>query len=126
MKIILTNMCMVYDNHGNILVENRTKEDWPGLTFPGGHVEENETIEESVIREMKEETGLDVSNLESMGCIEWIINNVRHLSLLYKTNCYSGQIISSNEGEIMWIKLTDIHDFPLSNDFDLIVEKMTK
>ena len=40
-KIILTNMCMVYDNNGNILVQDRVSKDWPGINFPGGHVEYN-------------------------------------------------------------------------------------
>ena len=36
---VFTNMCMIYDNNGNILVINRKNPDWPGVTFPGGHVE---------------------------------------------------------------------------------------
>ena len=60
-KTILSNMCMIYKDD-EILVINRTKKDWPGISFPGGHVEENETLEESVIREMKEETGLNIKN----------------------------------------------------------------
>ena len=40
--VVLTNMCMVYDDNGNILVQNRTKNTWPGITFPGGHVEKDD------------------------------------------------------------------------------------
>mgnify|MGYP003525365069 CR=1 FL=1 len=54
-KVILSNMCMIYNDKGEILVQMRTKKDWSGLTFPGGHVEDNETLIDSVIREMKEE-----------------------------------------------------------------------
>ena len=57
-KTILTNMCMVYDDQGNVLVEDRSKPEWPGITFPGGHVEHGESFVASVIREVKEETGL--------------------------------------------------------------------
>ena len=39
-KLIRTNMCMIVDSLGRMLVINRVKSDWPGLTFPGGHVEE--------------------------------------------------------------------------------------
>ena len=60
----LTNMCMIIDKINNkILVQNRLKNDWPGLTFPGGHVENGEGIIPSTIREIKEETGLDIKNL---------------------------------------------------------------
>ena len=37
--VVLTNMCMVYDGEGNILVQDRLDPEWPGVTFPGGHVE---------------------------------------------------------------------------------------
>lgn len=38
-KTELTNMCMIYDNKGNILVQDRVSKDWGGVTFPGGHIE---------------------------------------------------------------------------------------
>lgn len=41
-KTIFTNMCMVYDDNGNVLVQNRLNPDWPGITFPGGHVDAGE------------------------------------------------------------------------------------
>lgn len=62
-KCILSNMCMVYKGD-KILVIDRVKSDWPGLSFPGGHVEKGETLEESVIREMKEETGLTLHSVK--------------------------------------------------------------
>lgn len=122
----LTIMCMVYNEDGSFLVENRLKRDWPGLTFPGGHVEDNELIEEAVIREMKEETGLDVSNLEPKGYIEWneFGDNVRHLAMLFKTKTYSGKLIPSSEGNIFFIKEDEIEKYPLSNDFLTIYSKL--
>ena len=49
-KVILTNMCMIYKENGEFLVQLRRKSDWPGINFPGGHVEDLESIEESVYR----------------------------------------------------------------------------
>ena len=49
-KCVLTNMCMVYDGN-RILVQDRMNPNWPGITFPGGHIEPNESFVESVIRE---------------------------------------------------------------------------
>ena len=66
-KVILTNMCMVYDNKGNILVQERVNKDWPGITFPGGHVEPRESFVRSVIREVREETGLTVETTPETG-----------------------------------------------------------
>ena len=117
--VILSNMCMVYDENGNILVQNRTKSDWPGITFPGGHVEINETLEEAVIREIKEETGLDIKNPILCGIKErpWG-DGVRYIGLLYKTNEFSGSLKESEEGEVFWIKEKDFFKYKLSLDFD--------
>lgn len=38
----------------------KTKKEWPDVTFSGGHVEYTESFTQSVIREVKEETGLDI------------------------------------------------------------------
>ena len=57
-KTIFTNMCMIYDDSGNVLVQDRLNPDWPGISFPGGHVEAGESFTDSVIREVYEETGL--------------------------------------------------------------------
>ena len=117
-------MCMVYQDDGSFLVENRLKKDWPGLTFPGGHVEDHEYIVDAVVREMKEETGLTVSHLEPRGYIEWnnFGDDVRHLAMLFKTKEYSGQLKSSKEGHIFFIKEADLEKYPLSNDFLKIYE----
>lgn len=61
-KARITNLCMVYDEKGNVLVQERLKKDWPGITFPGGHVEHLESFHDAVVREVKEETGLDIKH----------------------------------------------------------------
>lgn len=125
-RVKLTIMCMVYKDDGSFLVENRLKKDWPGLTFPGGHVEDDELIEDAVIREMKEETGLDLFEVEPRGYIEWneFGDNVRHLAMLFRTNKYKGTLKSSKEGEIFFIKEKDIEKYLLSNDFEKIYQKL--
>lgn len=125
-KVILSNMCMVYD-HDRILVVDRYKSDWPGLSFPGGHVEDNETLIDSVIREIKEETGLTIINPVLCDVIEWDWgNNVRYLAFLYKTNQFQGQLLSSNEGKVFWINKKDISKYQLSTDFEKIYNLINK
>ena len=61
-QAIFTNLCMVYDDAGNILVEDRRDPDWPGICFPGGHVEKEESFTEAAVRETFEETGLTITD----------------------------------------------------------------
>ncbi len=127
-EIILTNMCMLYKEDGSFLVMNRLKQDWPGINFPGGHVEFNEDIPSSVIREMKEETGLDVKNPEFVSYYEWNIpkEKIRHVCLLFRSKEFDGELKSSSEGEVFFMKKEDLSKYPLSTDFDKIFEITSK
>lgn len=127
-KIHLTNMCMLYDEEGNILFIERTKNDWPGLNLPGGHVEVGEGLLESCIREMKEETGLDVYNLEKCGFYEWnvIEKKERHLCVLYRTKDFKGELVPSKEGNLRWVNIKDFKNYPLSQDIDKVIEECIK
>ena len=118
-NIKLTTMCMIYKDNGEFLVQDRIKNDWPGITFPGGKVEKDELITESCIREIKEETGLTISNLECMSYIEWntIEENVRHLCILFRTKDFDGKLTDSIEGNNFFIKEEDLKNYKLSYDF---------
>lgn len=127
-KVILTNMCMLYREDGSFLVIDRKKQDWPGINFPGGHVEDEESIPESVIREMKEETGYDLHSVEECGYFEWNVpkEGVRHLCILFRSKDFSGKMHSSKEGELFWIKEEDLKGKALSLDFDKVLEVCKK
>lgn len=118
-KCILTNMCMIYDDKGNVLVQDRIDQKWGGITFPGGHIEKNESFVESVIREVKEETGLDIRSPKICGTKQWIQEDgSRYIVLFYKTNMFSGTLKSSDEGEVFWIKMNELKKLQLANGFD--------
>lgn len=127
-RIILTNMCMLYKEDHSFLVIDRLKKDWPGINFPGGHVEANESVEESAIREMKEETGLNVHSLEFVTYYEWnmIEEGVRHLCLLFRSKDFDGTLKSSSEGKVFFIKKDELSHHLLSIDFDKILELASK
>lgn len=114
-KVIFMNMCMVY-NGNQVLVIDRQKKDWPGITFPGGHVELGESFTDSVIRELKEETGLDIYSPQLCGIKDWCENEIRYQLLFYKTNKFSGEIVSSEEGEIWWENIDNLPNLNLALD----------
>lgn len=70
-KVKLMNMCKIVNSkEGKVLVQERVKS-WRGIAFPGGKLEEGESIIKSVEREAYEETGLVVSNLKICGIKDW-------------------------------------------------------
>ena len=114
----LTNMCMVSDGNGNVLVQNRNDPNWSGLSFPGGHVEPGESFVESVIREVKEETGLTVENPALCGVKQFqTLDGIRYIVFLFKADTFSGQLTGSSEGDVMWIPLKDWKSYRWIPDF---------
>jgi len=117
-QAIFTNLCMVYDHGGNILVQDRRAQDWPGLCFPGGHVEPGESFVESVIREVWEETGLTIENPILCGTKQFQTRRgERYVVLFYKTDRFSGELKSSDEGEVFWIPRADLEKYQMVEDF---------
>ena len=88
-KVILTNMCMVYDGT-KVLVEEKIGKDYKGIIFPGGHIEENEPVVDSVIREIKEETGLTIKNPKLCGVKDWFNDcfSVQNRFILWRTTLF--------------------------------------
>ena len=54
-QAIFTVLVMVSDGSGNLLMEDRNDPSWPGICFPGGHVEPGEAFTAAAIRETRED-----------------------------------------------------------------------
>ena len=120
----LTNMVMVYDEKGRALVQERRLR-WKGLSFPGGHVEPNESFMASAIREIKEETGLAISGLELCGVVDWLNtdNGERYLVFCYKTNRFSGELLAeTEEGRVFWMERDELMKVRSDNGFERYLE----
>lgn len=82
--------------------------------LPGGHLEENETLEETVIRELKEEMNVDIKILDYLGMIK--VGGV--LEYYYNAKIVGGNIEfggeelercnENNYYEIRWLKLDEL------------------
>ncbi|MGL9729114.1 NUDIX domain-containing protein [Enterococcus sp. DIV0756] len=105
LAIELTMMVMIENEEGEILVQDRKKKDWPGWTFPGGHVEQEEGSYKAALREIKEETGL-VIQPTLQGTAEWnnLTKKTRELAFLY-TALVKKQSLPKN---LFWIKKADL------------------
>jgi 8-oxo-dGTP diphosphatase len=117
-NVEMTNMCMIYDKLNNkVLVLDRIKS-WKGISFPGGHIEDGESIVEATIREVKEETGLTISNLEPCGVINWYNNETgdKYFVFHFKTEVFSGELIeTTEEGKVFWVEKEQLINLNLSH-----------
>ena len=115
-QVELTTLCMVYRGE-ELLLQNRVKTDWRGYCFPGGHVEPGESILDSVVREMKEETGLTILSPRLCGIKQFPIDGGRYLVFFFKTDSFEGELISSDEGDVEWIARRDLLSLNTVSDF---------
>lgn len=95
---------MLTDGNGNVLVEDRKDPDWPGICFPGGHVEPGEAFTDSVVREVREETGLTIEDPRLCGVKQFQTDNdARYVVFFYRATKFTGTLHSSAEGEVFWL-----------------------
>lgn len=123
-KFTLTNMVMIVDErNGKVLVQNRVKK-YPGVAFPGGHVEKGESIYDSSVREIKEETGYDIKNLVSKGFIYWDNKNGnKYFTYFFRTTNYSGDLLEeTEEGRVFWIHLSELSTMKLAENMQLYIK----
>ena len=126
---ILCNLCMVEDlENRKVVLQYRSPErykKWSGYAFPGGHIEEGESLAESVIREVYEETGLTIADPKLVALKDWEPDEGgRYIVFCYKATRFSGQLRSSEEGEVSWVEKDQLEKLDLSYDMLPLLEVM--
>ncbi len=122
-QVELTCLCMI-TRGDEILLQNRVKKDWKGYTLPGGHIEPEESFVDAVIREMKEETGLDIYHPQLCGIKQFPIDGGRYIVLLFKTDEFSGNVVSSEEGQMEWIRRSELDKVNTVSDLKELLQVM--
>ena len=119
-EVELTNMCMICDGEGNVIVQDKEDSSWRGWNFPGGHVEPGESVTESVIREVFEETGLIVKKPSLCGIKEFPrrSDGKRYIVFLYRADVFSGELKDSDEGRVFWHPIDKLEKEKLAPTFD--------
>ena len=102
-----------------LLLYKNYKNKYEGWVLPKGTVEEGEEYKETAIREVKEETGLTLTNYRLRGIITFISNNWGcEYMHLYTADGFEGspdpdQMTACNEGILKWIPKSEIYDLNL-------------
>ncbi|MFD3158322.1 NUDIX domain-containing protein [Haloimpatiens sp. FM7330] len=115
----LGTLCYIQDkNNDKTLLLHRVKKQndmhegkWVGV---GGKLEQGETPEECIIREVKEETGLTINKPKLRGVMTFpkFNDNEDWYVFLFTSNKYEGELIESDEGNLKWIDNSKVLDMP--------------
>ena len=114
--MVETVLCYIEkDDSYLMLYKNKRKNDynlgkWVGI---GGHVEKNETIEECLLREVYEETGLKLLNYKNRGIVYFYNDDYKEKMYLFTSNSFSGNLIDCDEGELKYVLKKNIYDLPM-------------
>lgn len=111
MKTISVSAAAIVNNN-KILITKRSGGDFDGMwEFPGGKIEPNETKEETVIREIKEELDLEISVSSHLISIEYAYPNFNLEMHVYICSIISGTMVLNEHGDFAWTSKADIDNY---------------
>ena len=115
LKIVVS--IALINNENEILLSKRPeKKHLSGFwEFPGGKVEEGETPEKALIREVKEELNIDINNkcIAPLSFSEFDYNNFQLLLLLYICRRWDGVPMSMENNKLEWVKPNMLRDYKM-------------
>ena len=92
--------------------------------LPGGKVEQGETAEQSLCRELAEELGIEARVGEFLGSARFEGNGVRLELLVYRVQRVSGEPALNEHEEIRWVRPADLLGFDLADSDRTVVERL--
>lgn len=126
----LTTLCYI-EKDGQYLMLHRVlkkqdinKDKWIGV---GGHFEENESPEECLLREVKEETGLTLTSYRFRGLITFMSDSWQtEYMCLYTADKFEGEMGECDEGELVWVPKKDLLNLTLWEGDKIFLELLSK
>jgi mutator protein MutT len=119
-------------NNGRVLLVQRGTEPFKGQwSLPGGVQDVGETLQEGIVREVREETGLDVEPVEVAGVIDRILPDATgklqyHYVLIdYVCRVIGGELLPASDAEdVRWVREDELNDFQLVIGTEEVVRKV--
>ena len=124
----LTTLCYLEKDDSYLMLHRVSKKNdinkdkWIGI---GGHFQVNESPEECLLREAKEETGLTLTSYRFRGIVTFITDGLEEAEYmhLYTADGFEGEMISCDEGTLEWVPKNKIPELNLWEG-DLIFFKL--
>ncbi len=117
MKIVLVSAVALIDIDGRVLLAQRPEgKSMAGLwEFPGGKVEEDETPEVALIRELQEELGIDTSAscLAPLAFASHTYEDFHLLMPLYACRRWKGTVMPQEGQALKWVRANALRDYPM-------------
>ena len=125
-----TTLCYI-EKENKYLMLHRTskkkdgnKDKWIGV---GGHFEKGESPEECLLREVKEETGLELTSYQFRGIVTFISDEwPDEYMCLYTADKYTGDIGNCDEGELVWVEKEKIMDLNIWEGDKIFLKLLTE
>ena len=116
-RMVLVTACALIDPDGRVLITQRP----PGKSlagfweFPGGKIEPGETPEQSLIRELHEELGIDVSAacLAPLTFASHSYDDFHLLMPLYVCRKWQGMVTGREGQALKWVRAKALRDYPM-------------
>lgn len=125
-----TTLCYL-EKDGCYLMLHRTKKQqdenagkWIGV---GGHIEEDETPEDCLVREVREETGLTLTGYRARGVVEFSSDEWGEERMhLFTSDDFEGEVTACDEGELKWIPVEQVPSLPLWEGDRIFLQLLTQ
>ena len=127
-SVIPRTMCLIFNDDDVLLMKGSEQKEWAGKYDPvGGHIEEQEDILESALREIKEETGLSPKNASIRGIIHAANFFNKNIMLFVITaTSEKREVVHSEEGTLECIPVDEVHDINTFDDVKPIIDAVVE
>lgn len=125
-----TTLCYIEkDNKYLVMKRGKRAEDENSGKYigVGGHIEDGETPEECIIREVFEETGLTLKSFKLRGLLTFTFEHKDEIAFLYTADDYDGELkVDCNEGELSWVDKTELLSLPLWEGDKIFLKRLVE